>query len=452
MGLLTQTQQQYYDSNNFGGYQFTSIDDIISQFLVSYVGEGKIIPKVKRTDVIFHAKRALQELSYDTLKSCKAQEIEVPASLTMPLPHDYVNYIKLTWSDSAGIEHVLYPTSKTSNPTPVYQNSDGDYTLTSEASSNPGTNWFDLDGEYPQVMKGMKVYAPYIEGLTSFTNILTVFAVKNASGITSVALQTSSAPTPFTGLWTPTSQFSTTLTFSNPDGSIIQQAASSSIVEALTWANGDILLTATSTASIANVKVGMEVSNRHFPMGTTVVSINGLVITVSSPATGPSATGDDVTFLSFDKISDTWSKYKSATPSENNNDDYEDDTFWPIAGERYGLDPQHAQVNGSFFIDDCEGLIHFSSNLSGKTIILHYLSDNLGTDGEMIINKFAEEAIYKWIAYAIVSTRANIQEYIVNRFRKEKFAATRKAKLRLSNIKLEELTRILRGKSKQIKH
>ena len=70
----------------------------------------------------------------------------------------------------------------------------------------------------------------------------------------------------------------------------------------------------------------------------------------------------------------------------------------------------------------------------------------------MIIHKFAEEAIYKWIAYAIVSTRANIQEYIVNRFRKEKFAATRKAKLRLSNIKLEELTRILRGKSKQIKH
>jgi hypothetical protein len=51
-----------------------------------------------------------------------------------------------------------------------------------------------------------------------------------------------------------------------------------------------------------------------------------------------------------------------------------------------------------------------------------------------------------------MSTRANVQEYIVNRFRKEKFAAVRKAKLRLSNLKLEELTQILRGKSKQIKH
>ena len=70
----------------------------------------------------------------------------------------------------------------------------------------------------------------------------------------------------------------------------------------------------------------------------------------------------------------------------------------------------------------------------------------------MIVHKFAEEAMYKCIAYAIMSTKANVQEYVINRFRKEKFAATRKAKLRLSNLKLEELTQILRGKSKHIKH
>jgi len=60
--------------------------------------------------------------------------------------------------------------------------------------------------------------------------------------------------------------------------------------------------------------------------------------------------------------------------------------------------------------------------------------------------------MYKCIAYAIISTRANVPEYIVQRFRKERFAETRKAKLRLSNIKLEEITQVLRGKSKQIKH
>ena len=60
--------------------------------------------------------------------------------------------------------------------------------------------------------------------------------------------------------------------------------------------------------------------------------------------------------------------------------------------------------------------------------------------------------LFIWLMHGILSTKANIQEYIVARYRKEKIAATRKAKLRLSNIKIEEITQILRGKSKIIKH
>ena len=70
----------------------------------------------------------------------------------------------------------------------------------------------------------------------------------------------------------------------------------------------------------------------------------------------------------------------------------------------------------------------------------------------MRVHKFAEEAMYRCIAYAIMSTKANVQEYVIKRFQKDRFAAVRNAKLRLSNLKLEELTQILRGKSKQIKH
>ena len=88
----------------------------------------------------------------------------------------------------------------------------------------------------------------------------------------------------------------------------------------------------------------------------------------------------------------------------------------------------------------------------GQTVTLKYISDSLGTDEEMQVHKFAEEAMYKWIAHAILATRANTQEYLVQRFKRERFAAIRTAKLRLSNIKLEEITQILRGKSKQIKH
>ena len=77
MGLLNgTTQQQNYDGNDYGNYQFTSLDNIITQFEIAYVGENKILSKVSRTDVQFHAMRAIQELSYDVLKSFKSQEIE----------------------------------------------------------------------------------------------------------------------------------------------------------------------------------------------------------------------------------------------------------------------------------------------------------------------------------------------------------------------------------------
>ena len=128
MGLLAQQDLDYYNSNTgFGNYQFTSLEDVINQFIVAYVGEDKIISKIKRSDVQFHAMRALQELSFDTFKSTKAQEIEIPPNLSMILPHDYVNYVKISWSDSKGIEHTIYPTSKTSNPFSIKQNTDGTY-------------------------------------------------------------------------------------------------------------------------------------------------------------------------------------------------------------------------------------------------------------------------------------------------------------------------------------
>ena len=150
--------------------------------------------------------------------------------------------------------------------------------------------------------------------------------------------------------------------------------------------------------------------------------------------------------------SSTWQDYKSATPSENNNDDYEDDIFWPHEGGRFGLEPSHAQVNGSFYIDDLRGKIHFSSNVSGKTVILDYISDSLGTEEEMQVHKFAEDAIYKHILCDMMSTRRGVPAGSLRYYKQQKFAATRNAKLRLSSIKIEELTQMLRGKSKWIKH
>ena len=459
MGLLdSTTQQQYYDSNNYGNYQFTSLDDVINQFIIAYVGENKIIPKAKRTDVAFHAQRALQELSFDTFKSCKAQEITVPATLQMTLPQDYVNYTKVSWVDSAGIKHLLYPTSKTSNPSSnPLQDADGKFTLQAVGGLLKNYSTVDLDDEYKDILVGMLITGPYIS-----TNTY-VGSTSNSGGVTTIGMVDNAGiavfPKNTDGILM--NNPGTTLTFTNTDGSLVLPKKSAHIVENLSWTIGGINQTTlkvspsfkiTGTASeLTSIKVGMLVSHEDFPVGTVVTNVYDTTIVVNN---SPTATGSsqDVTFIEEGKDTDTWANYKSGTPSENQ-DDYQDDTYWPMDGERYGLDPQHAQANGSFYIDQVSGKIHFSSNISGKTVVLDYISDSLGDDTEMQVHKLAEEAMYKHVAYAILSTSSSpIHQQLAPRFKKEKFATTRQAKLRLSNIKLEELTQILRGKSKQIKH
>jgi hypothetical protein len=102
-----------------GDYEYTRLNDVIDNFLIAYVGAGKLIPSVKRTDVIFHAKRGLQEFSYDTLKSIKSQELTVPTTLSLIIPQDYVNYVNLSWVDNLGVLHTIYPTNNL-NQSPYY--------------------------------------------------------------------------------------------------------------------------------------------------------------------------------------------------------------------------------------------------------------------------------------------------------------------------------------------
>ena len=105
--------------DNYKSYQYVNLKDIVNNFMVAYVGVDKIIPRVKRSDVIFHAKRGLQEFSYDTLRSVKSQELTIPPNLSLVLPQDYVNYVQLSWIDGLGVKHIIYPTTLTSNPSQV---------------------------------------------------------------------------------------------------------------------------------------------------------------------------------------------------------------------------------------------------------------------------------------------------------------------------------------------
>ncbi len=287
---------------NYGNYAYIKVSDLVTNFLVGYVGNGKIIQNVKRTDIIFHVKRALQEFSYDTLPSIKSQEATIPPNLSIPMPQDYVNYVKMSWVDQLGVKHIIYPTTLTSNP----------------------------DSLLPQDFQGVPLQDNFNEDLNA-----------------------------------------TSLTESRWD------SASDRII------NGNL-----------NSK---DIANGIYP--------------------------------------GTWYGFG----------------FEGRAGERYGLNPETSQKNGWFTINNREGKISFSSNLRDALIIFEYISDGLAYDQDMKVPKMAEEAIYSYVNHAVLSTKINTPEYIVNRYKREKSAKLRNAKIRLSNIKLDEIVQVMRNKSKWIK-
>jgi hypothetical protein len=284
---------------NYGSYAYTKLGDIVNNFLIAYVGSGKLIQDVKRTDVIFHAKRAMQEFSYDTLKSVNSQELTVPHNLSIILPQDYVNYVNIYWVDNQGVKHIIMPSNN----------------LTSDPYSLP---------------------------------------LQDGQGV-------------------PTQD---------------------------------------------NFENNIE--------GTSIVE-------------------------------DRW-KHNFF----KNNKDLVDNTIagweyyygWPEVGygQMYGLDPQYANANGYFTINDREGKISFSANLVDRIIVFEYISDGLSTDIETRVPKLAEEAMYAYISHAVIASRINQPEYIVQRLKREASTKLRNTKLRLSNIKLNEIVQVMRGKSKWLKH
>ena len=110
-----------------GYYSRTNVKDIVNNFIIAYIGEGKILNNVPRYEVEFWAQRGVQEFSYDILHSEKAIEIELGDSLQFPLPQDYVNYKKVTILTKDGAQKTLLPATNVSNPTAPLQSGDYDY-------------------------------------------------------------------------------------------------------------------------------------------------------------------------------------------------------------------------------------------------------------------------------------------------------------------------------------
>ena len=289
--------------DNYGSYEYIKLSDAIDNFMVGYVGDGKILQNTKKSDVLFFAKRSLQEFSYDTLKSVHSQELTIPPSLSVVLPQGYVNYVRVSFIDQLGVKRIIYPANN----------------LTINPYENP---------------------------------------IQDAQGV----------PT---------------------QDNFGENLEGTSITEER-WAGANDNLLNGQFAN--NINEAIDFQNAYGFEG-------------------------------------SWN--------------------W---GRQYGLDPQLAQSNGWFTLNEREGKMSFSSNLANRLVVLEYISDGLAHDVDTKVPKLAEDALYASILHSIVSTRSGQQEYLVQRLQKDRRAKLRNAKIRLSNIKLDEIVQVMRGKSKWIKH
>ena len=97
------SQYEYYENGgaqpedaNWGSYQFISLQDIVNNFLLMYAGNHSLVNNEERFKILFHAKRAIQELNYDAFKEIKVLELTVPDTLRFVLPSDYVNWVRIS--------------------------------------------------------------------------------------------------------------------------------------------------------------------------------------------------------------------------------------------------------------------------------------------------------------------------------------------------------------------
>jgi len=138
------TDQQYYsDSTNWGGNQFVTLKDVINNFMAFYVGDDKIINDVSRYDVVFHAKRGLQELHYDALRDVRALELELPDDLQLELPKDFVRLVRLSWVDDLGRLHPMMMDTQTTIAKAYLQDDEYNIIFDNDGAATEGTSLID---------------------------------------------------------------------------------------------------------------------------------------------------------------------------------------------------------------------------------------------------------------------------------------------------------------------
>ena len=95
-------------NSNWGSYQYVSLADIVNNFMLMYQGNHELINNIERYQILFHAKRGIQELNYDAMKEIKILQLDITQQLRFVLPQDCVNWVRISQFKNGG----LYPLSE----------------------------------------------------------------------------------------------------------------------------------------------------------------------------------------------------------------------------------------------------------------------------------------------------------------------------------------------------
>jgi hypothetical protein len=174
------TSQEYYDNpDEWGNYQYVTLKEIINNFIMSRDPDD-YMATTPRFKILYQAMRGLREFYFDILREIRAIELELSPNLTVTLPPDFINYVRISWVDEEGQLHPMAEDKRMSiaagylqdNDYQILFDSDG-YVL--EDSGRPtqtdNTNLHGLDGGYTQSYQfSSNRFKPNKDTSNSFTN------------------------------------------------------------------------------------------------------------------------------------------------------------------------------------------------------------------------------------------------------------------------------------------
>jgi len=95
MAIIT-PEVYYNDSDMHGNYQYVSLEEVITQMELEKLDEDSYLEHTKRYKMVHHAKQGLRELTAQAANDILAFEVTVGTDLTVTLPQDYVNYVRVS--------------------------------------------------------------------------------------------------------------------------------------------------------------------------------------------------------------------------------------------------------------------------------------------------------------------------------------------------------------------